>query len=273
MIQQTDREAWKQTRIGRFTASSMGKLMTEPRSAADKAAGKFGETALSLIKAKAVERVTQRPSHTAATWSMRRGVLLEHAACELLSTYWQECFACTWMPIGENSGATPDFLLRDGSPGDIKCKEDEALVFDLATEVHDWESLLKWNKDEAWQIATQAMAAGTTKATLLYFTDKLQVVRITDEEYQAANGIMQLMGDKLFELTGQVYEYTFNYADGNPGFMFVAKTVDIPTEAFDRIKAVLERAEVACQKWVSIYGPIYNNAPTPEAVEATIPGH
>lgn len=273
MIQQTDRQAWKQTRIGRFTASTMGKLMTEPRSAADKAAGKLSEGAMSLIKAKAVERVTQRPSHTAATWSMRRGVLLEHAACYLLSQYWQPCYACTWMPIGDNSGATPDLLLRDGSPGDIKCKEDEGLLFDLATEVHDWNSLLKWNKDEAWQIATQAMAAGTTKATLLYFTDKLQSVKITQEEYQAANGIMQVMGEKLFELTGQMYEYTMEFADGNPGFMFVAKTIDIPTEAFDRIKAVLERAEVECDKWVKMYAPIYTNAPTTEEVEATIPAH
>lgn len=273
MIQQSDRQAWKQTRTGRFTASNMGKLMTEPRNAADKAAGKFGETAMSLIKQAAVERVTGRPSHTAATWSMRRGVLLEHAACYLLSRYWQPTYACTWMPIGENSGATPDFLLRDGSPGDIKCKESEGLLFDLATEVTDWNSLLKWNKDEAWQIATQAMAAGSTKATLLYFTDKLQSVKITREEYDMANATMQVIGDKLFELTGQMYEYTFDHGNGEPGFLFVAKTMDIPQEAFDRIRLVLERAEVECDKWVKLYGPIYANAPTPEEVDATIPAH
>jgi hypothetical protein len=271
MIQQTDREAWKATRTGRFTASTMGKLMTEARSKDDKAAGKLSEGALSLIKQKAVERVTKRPSHTAATWSMRRGVLLEHAACYLLSRYWEVVYACTWMPIGTNSGATPDFLRKTGSPGDIKCKESEDVMFDLATEVTDWNSLLRWNKDEAWQIATQALAAGSTKATLLYFTDKLQTIRITDEEYMTCNAIMEAMGNKLLELTGQIYDYTFNDGDGNPGFAFVAKTIDIPQEALERINAVLERAEAECLKYVDLYTPIYTNAPTIEQVEAQTP--
>jgi len=271
MIQQTDREAWKATRTGRFTASTMGKLMTEARSKDDKAAGKLSEGALSLIKQKAVERVTKRPSHTAATWSMRRGVLLEHAACYLLSRYWEVVYACTWMPIGENSGATPDFLRKTGSPGDIKCKESEDVMFDLATEVADWQSLLRWNKDEAWQIATQALAAGSTKATLIYFTDKIQTIKISEEEYLTCNAIMEAMGNKLLELTGQIYDYTFNDGDGNPGFAFVAKTIDIPQEAFDRINAVLERAEAECLKYVDLYTPIYTNAPTIEQVEAQTP--
>lgn len=265
--QQTDRQAWHNTRIGRFTASTMGKLMTEPRSKADKDAGNLSETALTLVKNKAVERVIGRPLHTPANFSMKRGTLLEHAACYLLSIYWEALDACTWMPIGDNSGATPDFLKRDNSPGDIKCKESEAEIFDFATEVNDWDSLMAFNKDEAWQLAVQALAAGTTNATLIYFTDKVAAVHITDEEFQTCNAIMEVMGDKLFDLTGQVYDYRFNSNQGNPGFMFVAKNIEIPVEAFDRIHKVLDRAEVQCMEYVKQYGAIYHGAPTVEEVE------
>jgi hypothetical protein len=246
----------------------MGKLMTEPRNKGDKEAGNLSETALTLVKSKAVERVIGRPLHTPANFSMKRGTLLEHAACYLLSVYWDALDACTWMPIGDNAGATPDFLKRDNSPGDIKCKESEAEIFDFATEVSDWDSLLAFNKDEAWQIATQALAAGTTKATLIYFTDKVAAVHITDEEFLTCNAIMETMGQKLFDLTGQIYDYRYNSNEGNPGFMFVARTIDIPTEAFDRIRKVIARAEQECQAYVKQYEGIYHGAPSVEEVEA-----
>jgi hypothetical protein len=272
MIQQNDREQWKQSRTGRFTASKIGKLMKRgrPKDA------EWGETALSVIKTAAVERVMGQPVHTFADFAMKRGTLLEHAATHLLNIYWKSgnVFGTTWMPIGDNAGATPDFMLRDGSVGDIKCPSDVSKLFDFAAEVSngDFAALLKWDDDYAYQIATQAIASDTDTAHLVLFHDGLCKQAITEEEYQTVNGIMQVIGDKLFNLTGQMYDYTFARAAGGPGFAYVARTFtitpDVKQSILDRIKA----AEVICEQYLEQYRRAFDAAPTTEEVELTAPG-
>ena len=251
---QGDRAAWHDTRVGRFTASTIGALMTEPRSKADKDAGKFGQTAMSLIMKKAVERINGRPVHTHADFSMKRGTLLEHAMIHLLNKYGTigEIAACTWQPLGTNSGATPDGLLEDGSPVDLKCPQSEVDVYAFGDAVQpdgSWEQLLEWNKDYAWQVATQAMAVGSKYGTLIYATDKMPWVPITGEDVDTCNDIMEAVAEKLTSLTGQIYDYRLSTENG-AGFAYVARTVEVPEYAFERIASVLERAEAECTSMV-----------------------
>jgi hypothetical protein len=254
-VQQSDRAAWHGSRIGRFTASTMSVLMTEPRSKAAKEAGEMSETTKKLISTKATERVTGIPVWTPANFDMKRGTLLEHAAVYVLSQHWQPVFGCTWMPIGENSGATPDGLLKDGTPLDIKCPSSQVDIMEFADQVkdNDWESLLAWNKSYAWQIATQAMAAGAKEASLLYFTDRLHTNAIDDDDAQVCNAIMEAVGDKMLQLTGQIYDYRLYSDSAKHGYAFAARRFTIPQEAFDRINSVLKSAEVECQRMVERY--------------------
>jgi len=250
---QENRKAWHDSRVGRFTASIMGTLMIEPRSKEARERGELSEGAKAIISAKAVERITGRPVHTNANFAMKRGTLLEHAAVYLLGQHWQEVSACTWQAMGTNSGATPDGLLVDGTPIDIKCPESEVQLFEYMDQVHDWQSLLKWDKNYAWQIATQAMACGTDKAGLVYFTDKVHSHVLDDEQAATCNAIMAAVGDKLFNLTGQIYDYQLERIDGVCGFAYAPKIIAIPTEAFERISDVLRVCEVECLKMVERY--------------------
>src|SRR5574343_714292 len=249
---QSDRAAWHGTRVGRFTASTIGALMTPPRSK-----GKtWSDTALTLIATKAVERLTGQPVQTAANFSMKRGTLLEHAATYLLSQHWQPVDACTWMPIGDNSGATPDGLLRDGSPVGIKCPENPVTVLEFGDAVPDgdWLALLDWNRTYAWQIATQALAAGSDRASLVYFSDRLPWLQWQEDERDTCNAIMSAVGDKLFNLTTQVYDY--HIQPTCEGWAYVARSFGIPQEAFDQLEEVLKRAEVECLSLMERYAAI-----------------
>ena len=246
----------------------MAVLMTEPRAKAAKEAGGFSEGAKKLISAKATERVTGIPVWTPANFDMKRGTLLEHAAVYLLSKHWQPVYGCTWMPIGENSGATPDGLLKDGTPLDIKCPSSQVDILEFADQVpeNDWEALLEWHKGYAWQVATQAMAAGTKEASLLYFTDRLHTIAIDDEDAQLCNTIMETIGDKMLQITGQMYDYRLSADQGRNGYTFAARRFTIPPEAFAKINTVLSVAEVECQRMVERYSAIVK--PTPQKVAA-----
>ncbi len=271
--QQTERRQWHDQRVGRFTASTMGKLMAEPRSKAAKEAGEFSEGAKTLIAKKATERVKGAPIHTHADFSMRRGTLLEHAAIHLLSQHWKPIDACTYMAYRDNSGATPDGLVREpGTPTmDIKCKEDESMLLQYAASVpnNDFEALKAWDRDEAYQIATQAAAAGSTRAYLIYFTDKLPAIRIDDEQAETCNRIMEMIGEKLFTLTGQPHEYRLCMNDGEYGFAFVARWFDIPAEVVAIINKALDRAEVECVRMVGVFRDELSRSEEPQ-VEAEI---
>lgn len=253
---QTNRRAWADTRIGRFTASTIGALMTEPRSKAAKDAGEWSETAKALISQKAVEYVTGKPTYTHANFSMRRGTLLEHAAIHLMNEHWKPLFECTWIPYGENGGATPDSLLEDNSPFDVKSPESEVQLFEFADQVveGDWHSLLKWDKNYAWQIAMQALAAGSDHASLAYFSDRVALRQWLDGERDTCNAVMAAIGDQLFNLSGQMYEY--HIPPSSEGYGFVARTFEIPKSAFERINEVMERAVVERNRMAERYAEL-----------------
>lgn len=246
-------------RWGRFTASTMSDLMTEPRSKADREAGKFGATAMSLIRQKAVERVEKRAMHVHADFSMKRGTLLEHPMIELLSEYWEPLDGCSWHAFGTNMGATPDALRRIGAPVDTKCPQSEVALYEFGEQVKDgdFESLMSWNKKYAWQIATQALVTGATQASLVYCTDKLQWIPLTPDRIQLANELMEAIGYKLFDITGQIYEYRWDTSNGL-GFAFVARTFEIPDTAFRQIEEATQRAEIECVNAVYRHSKLKN---------------
>jgi hypothetical protein len=242
---QTEAAAWQETRLGKFTASEFGCLLSEPRSKADKEAGKLSETAKALVAAKAIERVTGIPSHRTQTSSMRRGTVLEHAAKWILSQQWKPIHDCTFQPLGKNSGATPDGLIGDETL-DIKCPEDPVDVFLFGTEVADgnFDELCKWDRNYAWQIMVQAKAAGSKYGNLLYFTDRLPVHPLTEEDRDMA----QMIIDKICELQNQDNEYPYHYRFERNGFFYAVRRFELTQERSERIDRVLETAEIECVK-------------------------
>lgn len=290
---QTDSQAWKQTRVGRFTASEIGKLFTAPRTitpahieqyghlctsvertkelksgprkgmivpndafpAALKVAIEeagvpfFGDTALSLIASKAAERISCRSDHSVDTRSTDRGTLLEHAARIILSKYWKHIDGVTFQAYGENSGATPDGLVENGTePVDTKCPESfgDLLLFDTQVPDGDFDALESWDKGFAWQIMHQAKCCGARFANLVYFTDRLPAIILPEALVVEVQDVMNHVAYNLGELTNRPWHYKYE----TEGFAFVAKRFELTDERSARIDRILNAAEVQCQEFV-----------------------
>lgn len=275
---QTDAAAWKQSRLGRFTASDLGKLFTEPRTLsqahvieychllpdakpngrgyktelrqaiADAGISLFGDTAMSLIASKAGERLTGVSENQATTRSMDRGTVLELAARYILSYHWKPIDNVTFLPLGENAGATPDGLTDNGhATVDIKCPESfgDVILFDqMVGDVCDFEALESWNKNYAWQIMMQAKCAGTRYGYLVYFTDRLPIHKLDDTERDLIQNMLNDYTWRLGEQTGRPWDYRYE----TNGFHYAAKRFELTDERSKKIDQVLASAEVECQR-------------------------
>ena len=234
-------------RIGRFTASRFGVLMQQPRSKAERDAGAFGATGTDYITAKAIERVTgvAMDDGEAHSFSSRRGLLLEPAAMHLLADVWQECKPCTWQPYGTHLGSTPDALVNGGTESmDLKCPANASDVVRFGLEVidDDFDTLLAWNAMYAWQIMVQAVTCGSNRAHLVYFTDRLPIIKITD----GTRGIVQGLIDDAAQRYSDLYGYPWQYAFATDGFFFVARSFALTDDIRGRILSTLDRAVAQC---------------------------
>ena len=234
-------------RIGRFTASRFGVLMQQPRTKEAREAGAFGAQGHDYIAAKAVERVTGIPMDDDAphTFSSRRGLSLEPAALHLLGSHWQECRACTWQPYGTHLGSTPDALVNGGrEPMDLKCPASASDVIRFGLEVidGDFDTLLAWDVMYAWQVMVQALTCGADRAHLVYFTDRLPIIKITDSDRERAQDLIDVAAAHHSDATG--YPWSYQYA--SDGFFFVARSFNLTQPIVDRIGSALDRAVTLC---------------------------
>jgi len=108
------------------------------------------------------------------------------------------------------------------------------------------------------------LAAGTKEASLLYFTDRVHSIGIDDQDAQLSHDIMQAIGDKMLQLTGQIYDYRLHADQGRYGYTYAVRRFTIPDEAFEKITKVLATAEVECQRLTERYRLIMQ----PKAVAA-----
>lgn len=116
---------WYNARLFHFTSSELHKLMTEPRSAADKAAGKLSATAETYVLDKVAEYLTN-------------GLCLDYKERFSKETDWGNAYEevarevyekrmgvsvelCGFLPYGEDFGGSPDGLVGDDGIIEIKC--------------------------------------------------------------------------------------------------------------------------------------------------------
>lgn len=166
---------WTETRKGRFTASEIWKLFTEPRSKADKEAGKFSQTAESYILEKAVELATgYRPKFTSK--EMEHGIINEAEGFSAFLDFQHDegwtYHPNKFFPIGDNAGASPDGARRNGFGDpmdvvDIKCPQ-PLTFFSLKAEGDKLEVEAKY----FYQLQMQMLATGANRAYLCYYLAK-----------------------------------------------------------------------------------------------------
>jgi hypothetical protein len=173
-------DEWARKRIGRFTASEIWKLFTDPRSKADKDAGKLSETAMTYVMEKAIEEYTGfRKKFTSS--AIEHGVSNEKEAfdsfCSMTGLPFTYC-SKEYYPISPIAGASPDGVLYDNLEPiavlDVKCPQPVTFFEELT-----W--YLKSDKDDEfggitktyyYQLQFQMLATKTPTSFLAYYLAK-----------------------------------------------------------------------------------------------------
>jgi hypothetical protein len=166
-----EQTTWMLNRKGKFTASEIWKLFTEPRTKADKEAGKFSQTAETYITEKAVEMAFgYRPKFTSK--EMEHGIINEPAGFSAFLDFvdlqgWEYC-PQEFFAIDENSGASPDGICKvDGkitAVVDVKCPQ-PLTFFGLRAEGDSLEVEAKY----FYQLQMQMLATGADEGYLAYY--------------------------------------------------------------------------------------------------------
>lgn len=122
MLQRT--EDWRRQRLGRFTASRFADLNTEPRSKADKSAGKLSQTCESYVLGRIGELLTEIPEDVFETAAMKWGTEHEDDA---RTAYCLRCnvdvveVGFVVHPELDYVGCSPDGLVGTDGLVEIKC--------------------------------------------------------------------------------------------------------------------------------------------------------
>lgn len=115
-------QAWRDVRAGRFTASEMWKLLTEPRSKADKEAGKWSGKALTYIKTKVAEDLTGLVQQTSEAMPIVRGIEMEEEARNFYrEQFGEEITFAGFKAYTDHAGGSPDGYIGTAAIAEIKC--------------------------------------------------------------------------------------------------------------------------------------------------------
>lgn len=113
---------WQQERLGKFTASEMFRLMTDPKTEKAKNAGELSEGALTYILEKIGEDATQQQSSDYVSEAMLWGMENEHLARRLYEKiYGVKIQEMGFVRYGDHAGGSPDGLIGEDGGIEIKC--------------------------------------------------------------------------------------------------------------------------------------------------------
>ena len=120
-----DNQEWLNARLGRFTASEISKLFVGPRS---KSAGMFGDTAMTYIRTKAAEILTQEVKEEINFKQAEHGKATEPFACAAfekkmgIKGYYFGASEPKFYEFGDFEGCSPDWEgLQAEAGADFKC--------------------------------------------------------------------------------------------------------------------------------------------------------
>lgn len=169
-------EAWEKIRLGKFTASTIVDLMSEPRSKADKEAGKLSLTADRYVIEKAMEIITGEAQNNSYGRAIDWGnEWEEHALNELKKQLELETGDEVRMVIkppfkmwNDYAGCSSDAIIYDREMDpllivEMKCPFNSMNHF-IHSRITDGESLKKENDEYYWQVQMNMLVHQTTAA-------------------------------------------------------------------------------------------------------------
>ncbi|MCT3917499.1 hypothetical protein CMT52_15935 [Elizabethkingia anophelis] len=166
------REAWLKSRLGKFSSSDLGKLMTYE----DKL-NELPQGAKTYITEKVLEILTDGKSTKNFTNdSMDRGNEKEIEAIEKFEEKKNlKCYATgedqKFIELCSYFGGTPDGLIDNDSLVEVKCPDSKTHFFRLKN-IKNQHDFKKYEKDYYWQIQGNLLASGRTKAYFIDYDDR-----------------------------------------------------------------------------------------------------
>lgn len=158
-------QAWRDARAGKFTASEMWKLMTEPRSKKNE----WSDTAMTYIMTKVAEEITGRVHETGPAYPLVWGEEQEPIAKQFI----QDKLGVTIKPAGfvirnAHAGGTPDGYLSDEELLEIKCPFNSSNHVEYLL-LKTPEDLLDFKKENYYQVHTNMLFCDKPKARLISY--------------------------------------------------------------------------------------------------------
>lgn len=195
-MQQRSKE-WFQARCGKFTASMIHTLYVQPRTKADKDAGKFGATAMTYIKKKAIETVTGIPERPVFSKQMEHGTEWEPIAAirfdEIMGFKSKEA---PFFEFSDYSGATPDRIIDRNTIIEIKCPYTDDNHFDFLSMVTA-QDLYEIEKKYFYQVHHQILCSGAEKCYFVTYSPFTYPYNLGFIEIYRDNDILNEMHETL----------------------------------------------------------------------------
>lgn len=158
-IQQNTAE-WHEARLGRFTASEIWKLMTEPKQKYLQEAGKLSESAMTYVLEKVAETLTGQPKQQGYAFPLVWG--MEHEA-EAVHEFELKTGLATietgFYPYTDHAGGSPDREVGEFDILEVKCPYDSAKQIDYLM-LTTWADLKAEFKEYYWQCQANLLFTG-----------------------------------------------------------------------------------------------------------------
>lgn len=157
-------DGWNLARVGRFTASEMYKLMTEPKTKEAREAGKLSEGAMTYVQQKVAEILTGQPKSESYAFPLVYGKELEPQAVEYFIKKTGFSYEpAMFVPFGDHSGGSPDGYINETDLLEIKCPFQSENMVDYLLLTDQWD-IKRNHPNHYWQCMSN-----------LLFTEKEQL--------------------------------------------------------------------------------------------------
>jgi hypothetical protein len=167
-------DGWNLARVGRFTASEMYKLMTDPRSKSDKDAGKLSEGAMTYVNQKVAEVLTGQPKSESYAYPLVYGKELEPQAIEYFLkrtgfTYEPAMF----VPFGDHSGGSPDGYINENELIEVKCPFQSENQVDYLMLTDQWD-IKRNHPNHYWQCMSNLLFTEKEKLHFVAYDPRME---------------------------------------------------------------------------------------------------